>query len=302
LTGSILQHIGYHVSVHGNVFWLNGREFSVDPACAGLKMLAVSLLIGLFFMAYFERQKGRKFSFLTALIVLTIVIMLNVLSNLTRILILAIFTILPGNPLHDMVGMICLILYVIIPSYYIIQLASKKFIRNHAHEKTGLFHFKTNYINLLLTIIIWITGISLTKKEPAGTSLPALPLQGYAKEIVKEDIVKLEKPDILLYIKPLKRFYGAEHNPMICWTGSGYSFTHIQKVKVGEKEIFTGILKKENEIVYASWWFDSGKSQTTKQINWRWRALKGENFYLINVNSWSKEKLEEEVKRLLEGR
>lgn len=300
-TASILQHIGYQVSVNGNVFSLNGREFSVDPACAGLKMMAVSLLIGLFFMAYFERQKGRKFSFLKVLSILAIVLILNVLSNLIRILILSVFSILPGNILHDMVGLTCLILYVIIPSFYFIKLTSKKIIRN-PHEKPKRFRLKHIFVNFLLVGVVWITGFSLTKKEPAATSLPVLPLQGYTKEIVKEDIVKLEKTDLLLYIKPLKRFYGAEHNPMICWTGSGYSFTHIQKETVGEKEIFTGILKKRNEVVYAAWWFDSGKFQTTEQSDWRWRALKGENFYLINVNSGNKEKLEEEVKRLLGGR
>jgi exosortase N len=300
--GYILQSIGYKNEVAGNIIVLNGTEFSVDPACVGLKMIAFSLLAGLLIMAYFQKFSRKPFSFLTSTGILAIVIVLNIFANLIRIVTLTIFKILPNNPLHEILGTICFLVYVIAPTYFLIKRISALIPERSITEKTSK---NTNpnkilLINILLAIIITIAGFRfLGNQQTSAAHLPSISLQGYSGKVVGEDILKFEKSGLLVYIKPLSRFYGAEHNPMICWVGSGYQFRKINKEKIEGKEIYTGILKKGNDTIYAAWWFDSGKHKTNSQLDWRWRALKGENFSLVNVNSENPEILKWEIRNLL---
>jgi len=300
--GNILQHLGYQIKVTGNVFEMNGSEFAVDPACVGLKMMAVSFLIGIVLLSYYEHRERKKFSFLTILLLLVTIIFLNIISNLIRILVLAIFCILPENPAHDVVGMICLLLYVIFPMFILVKLTSKKW--RMRRKKEDLSHQSTKRIilfNGLLLFLILLAGfLKINTMEEPTWVLPSLGLHGYSKKAVTDGVLKLEKPGILVYVKPMQRFYGAEHNPMICWVGSGYEFRRINKKNVRDKVVFTGILKKGTDVIYAAWWFDSGKYQTTEQLDWRIQALKGEHFFLVNVNSGSEKQLWEEVKMLTE--
>lgn len=295
--GNILTFIGFKVETIGNVIIKNGVEFSVDPACVGLKMMAFSILTGLLIMAYYQRQTNKHFSFLKTVAILSSIVGLNIAANLIRIVLLTIFEISPENPNHEIIGIICFVIYVIAPSYFLIKWAtSKKNTRdrtsNHRLSKSVII------INILLLVSISTVGYTKLNKESQKANTK-FHIPGYTKEITEDDIVKAEKPGILLYIKPISRFYGAEHNPMICWTGSGYQFTRINKQIIAHKEIYTGILKKDKDVIYAAWWFDNGKHQTISQMDWRWRAIKGENFYLVNVNSGDKETLDKEVLKLL---
>jgi len=303
-TGKILQFLGYKIEIMGNVIVLNGTEFSVDPACVGLKMMAASILAGLIIMAFFQQQRGKPFSFLIASMIFLSIIGLNIISNLIRILILTIFKILPDNPNHDMVGIICFLMYIILPSYFLIKWAAgnssgNKKMPYYQHNKSG----KILFLNMMLFIAVAMTGLTkINPKENFTATTPSITLKGYSKQLVNGGITKLEKPGILIYIKPMQHFYGAEHNPMICWIGSGYQFSRINKEKIEGKEFFTGILKKGNDIIYSAWWFDDGTYRTSGQIDWRWRALKGDHFYLVNINSGDENTLKNEVKKLLKNR
>jgi exosortase N len=189
---------------------------------------------------------------------------------------------------------------VILPSWYLIKwitnfYSDKKYIR--AYKPISLIHLVI--INSTLLFLIGTAGFTKLKQHTVSPALlPQITLTGYTKEIVNNDILKFEKKGILIYIKPLPRFYGAEHNPMICWTGSGYLFTKINTKTVNGIEIYTGILKKANDTIYSAWWFGNGTYQTIKQAEWRWKMLKGDNFYLMNINSDNEELLYTEIDRL----
>jgi hypothetical protein len=50
--------------------------------------------------------------------------------------------------------------------------------------------------------------------------------------------------------------------------------------------VYTAMLTKNEDKLYASWWFDNGEIKTINQLQWRWLSAKGAKpFYLINVNS-----------------
>jgi len=104
----------------GNIIILNGSDFNVEPGCVGLNMLVTGLVMGLFILAHFERQYQRTFNFLQVSAAMLFVLLLSVFSNYIRLLTLVIFYILPENPLHELVGIFCLMVYVLLPFYAIV--------------------------------------------------------------------------------------------------------------------------------------------------------------------------------------
>ncbi|HEX3007730.1 MAG TPA: hypothetical protein VHO90_08965, partial [Bacteroidales bacterium] len=148
----------------------------------------------------------------------------------------------------------------------------------------------------LVLISVAATGFRIGLTSPSATAVISSSFtNGYTKSLLSNDVVKLQKADILIYIKKIERFYGTEHNPMICWTGSGYEFKQINTRAVKGKEIYIGTLHKGSDIIYAAWWFDNGRYQTIDQLDWRWKAFKGDEFFLVNINSASLQKLYEEI-------
>lgn len=300
IAGKAIQFIGFKVEVAGNVMIMDNCEFSVDPACVGLKMMVVSILAGLLLMAFFERKNKRNYSFISVLMIIVLIILLNITGNLLRIIMLVIFRILPENPAHDLVGILCLILYTIVPAYFIVKHVSGRKQESTNETTRNSFNFKTLAIHLLLLTTTVITGFKISgEKAVAGSNISVSSMTGFGGTVINGEVIKYEKPGVLIYVKPVKRFYGTEHNPMICWIGSGYEFKRIGKKVVEGKEVYTGILKSGNDILYAAWWFDNGTFQTINQADWRWRAFKGEEFYLINVNCSSEKELLKEVGKLL---
>ena len=60
--GEMLSFAGFDIIVEGNTMLLKGTSFSVDEACMGLSMLAVSLLMGIAAMVHHYRQSGLRLS------------------------------------------------------------------------------------------------------------------------------------------------------------------------------------------------------------------------------------------------
>src|SRR5690606_31235327 len=54
--GQLLNISGLNVRVEGNLMIVDGSTFSVDEACMGLNMLAFSMLIGIFILAFHYRN------------------------------------------------------------------------------------------------------------------------------------------------------------------------------------------------------------------------------------------------------
>ena len=115
-----LTFIGMDAQADGNIILLNGNDFNVEPGCVGLNMLVTGLVLGLFILAHFERQYQRTFNFLQVTAAMFLVLFLSVFSNYIRLLTLVIFYILPENPLHELVGILCLVVYVLLPFYGIV--------------------------------------------------------------------------------------------------------------------------------------------------------------------------------------
>jgi exosortase N len=126
LASQSLQVLGMNIEAHGNVLWLNGHTFSVDPACIGLKMVTTALVLGVLILGYFEKKYQRNISFFAGCGFLVTILVASVAANFIRLLTLIVFHILPENPLHDVIGMLSLGVYVLLPFYFFVKRSGKR--------------------------------------------------------------------------------------------------------------------------------------------------------------------------------
>lgn len=287
IAAQILQHAGLEISVAGNMLLTKQGDFSVDPACMGLNMLTTSILCGIVMLAIYLHKAGATLRFYQVIMFVALLFGLNIVANLIRILLLVYFKWMPETLMHNAAGIACLVLYVLLPASFIAKKMATKYSRNVVeiassnHSKIG---HKLHFI-LLPLMALAVYGIS-EKAKPNHTveSLPVVP--GYAASHYDNEVVKMQSTTALIYLKPLRSFIYTDHNPLICWTGSGYNFEQIEEAKWGSVQLFAGVLKRGNEKLYTAWWYDNGSTKTTSQLLWRWTMLRGgAPFSIINVTT-----------------
>jgi exosortase N len=306
---SILSTGGLAAHASGNIIELNGAEFSVDQACAGLHMLSMSFIVCLFVIGYCQRQTGKQLIFIKIVLLLVLTFALNIVCNLCRIMLLVLFKIPAGNVFHDVTGVVCLLVYVMIPLVWLGIFYLKKSAKVGKHPRQNqIIRLERNevrfpFVHLLLVAMLIVITFSLRSMDVLSKKgIDGIMLNGYKKELLQSGIIQFNKPGQLVYLKPTP-FYAPEHSPMICWQGSGYNFTSIRKQTIAGREVYSGILTKGADKIYSAWWFDNGSLKTINQFKWRWEAAKGSKpFYLVNVNATSEAGLLKAVEGLPEMR
>jgi exosortase N len=287
-TAGIFRLAGADTLAFGNVIMMGGNEFAVDQACAGLNMLATSLIICLFVIAYYQKRTIKRFSLLHVITLLFVTTILNITCNLIRILILVQFKIPAESIYHDIMGLLCLLVYVILPLMLLIKISIAKYGRKFTAVTKGSEYPQAPqhlWFHFLFLGAISLVAYNLKNMGQIAPSINQINLTGYKKDVLDNGVLKFENSNALVYIKS-GTFYAPEHDPMVCWKGSGYIFKSIKKETIGSTEIYTGILEKEDDKIYSAWWFDNGKTKTISQFKWRWKAAKGEgDFYLVNANA-----------------
>ena len=278
---------GTAVTSIGNIIRIDGFDFYIDQACAGLNMLNISLLVAVFVISSKLKTMDKDLRPVGYLGIILITIFLNLASNYFRIMAIVLFKIMPGTALHDGIGIISLIVYVLIPLMFLAPHYIGKIARTHPKIQEQKFNkprFLKPYLHIGLFCAIMYTTYFYKTAVPVRHDNKAITMNGFNKSKLENEVLKFENPDALIYMKPCN-FYSPEHNPMICWTGSGYEFTFIKKEIYSGVEIYTGMLVKGKDKLYTSWWFDDGQTKTIDQYSWRWKGAMGKKFYLINVAS-----------------
>ena len=295
---AVLSLIGTKSAAAGNVISYGGADFSVDPACMGLHMLVTSLLCTMLLIAL-QQQRAEKIiagKWVAALLCITFA--LNLIANVLRIVILVYFHLLPDNPMHEITGLLCLGIYVLIPVHRLIILFLKRSPKQ-VMQKTPhpLLSAKTRALQAGVLVALTTCTFAI-QKSAAGLrgALPQLP--GYEASWYDADIARLKSLHALIYIKQLKGFYFTEHNPMLCWVGSGYQFSKVACVQKGGLSYCTGILQKGTERLYTAWWYDDGQDRSN-DMTWRLKALNSRNdFSLVNVTADNAQALDTELLKL----
>ncbi|HEX8331547.1 MAG TPA: exosortase N [Segetibacter sp.] len=305
IAAQILSFMNPSTSNAGNIIHFNGADFSVDAECMGLSMVSIGLLTGVLLLSYYQRRTHSSISFVRSLLFLMFVLLLVLVCNLFRIVFLVQFHILPETLFHEVAGLVCYIIYVLIPVTLVVLFLIKRKenepiakIANNVNTAPKYFILK----NLIIFFGLIIVTVYVKMKETSPAALPenVSKVAHYKSETVSPGTIKLENENSLVYIKKIKGFYSTEHSPMICWKGSGYVFHNIERNTISGTPIYVGKLINKDEVLYTAWWFDNGEYRTINQIDWRWKVLRGTNeFSIINVTTGNQEQLQKEVSQIL---
>jgi len=305
--GSIIRITGQEVSVQGNMITCNGNEFSVDPACMGLQMMVTASLCGMILIGFYQRQYKKVLDLWLVLSILAGMILMNIISNLLRIIFLVYLNIMPGTLMHDVTGIMCLVLYVIVPLLFLTQWIVREYGKPlQLHRKRYVLRsaVKLFLFNTLLPaglLIVFIINKPKEVDQQVLSNVPALP--GYAVQSLPGNIIRLQNDTLLVYIKHIPASYYTEHNPMICWKGSGYEFYKVEEKLVEGHTVYTALLQQEKDRLYTAWWYDNGLVSTSSQLQWRWDVLLGAHPYsLVNVTAGSEHELRLAINEILNKR
>lgn len=300
VAGNLLRVTGMPVKVAGNIISGSGTEFAVDPACMGLNMLVTSLLCGLILFAFYQKQYKLRLGLGWVLSGLGILFLLNVAANLCRIVLLVRFHLMPESSMHGFSGIICLVVYVLIPGALLCRMLVKKAGCAIPPINQGVgTDRKAGMLHILLLPLMIITAFRLHQHKAAAPrgNLPVA--AGYTVSWYDQEVIKMENKQALIYLKPLKGFIYTDHNPLLCWSGSGYTFANVEERLWSGIPLFTGVLQKGKEQLYTAWWYENGSTSTVSQWTWRWQMLKGDApFTIINVTAADPLALQAEVARI----
>jgi exosortase N len=301
MAGHILHSVDNGYRTEGNVLFKGTAEFSVDTACMGLHMLISSLLTGLILLGIYQRRLRKKLSFLYLSAIGVAILILNLFSNLIRIVSLVEFQVSPENNMHGVIGLSCFVIYVLLPSVVLVKFMINRFGSHHTWQ-TGNFGLSTKVIAMQISMLFVIFGISIAGKNRSMTEyLPTgtVKASGYKIEYLPDAIVKLSTDKGLIYLKPIIGFYSSDHQPTMCWKGSGYEFRKLATVNLDGQMIYTSSLEKANDKLYTAWWYDNGNLKTISQFTWRWDSFRSNRpWVLVNVTADSKPELFNQIRQI----
>lgn len=270
----------------GNIIILNGVEFSVDEACMGLKMVSYSYLVFLVLISHFEQKRQVQLSKPLVVSILSIGTLLILLANLIRIITIIILQAMPDTFLHEIIGIMSWLGYVIFPSFFLIRFSVHRWAKIYPIQVAK--QLPTTFVIFLctasLSLLILGSYNALIKDKTIPSAIVPTLVDGFVQKTARDGVVQLKNQEALIYIKPACAPYRADHAPNICWKGSGYKFSKEQLKTIGNTKVIFAELQKTEDILYTAWWYDNGFHQTASQLEWRWNSLKGRgNYQLLNV-------------------
>jgi len=295
ISATILQFVNSDYSYSGNIILIGKNEFYVDSECMGLKMVLLALFISLIFITYQQQRKKGQMNVFFILLSLCLSYTLVIVSNLARIILITIFQSPPDTFSHEVIGIICFIVYVVVPLWFIIKRLPVK-----VTEKTDTIGSPPNgfvfasFVIILLSFFALYHFTNLGVKNNDTPDTPALDhvFDGYSCSLEEHNVLKMTNENYLIYIKPAASFYSADHSPIICWKGSGYKVMKEQIISTSGNKVYYSELKKDKDILYSTWWYDCGTDKTISQYKWRFNnLLKGKRYFLMNVISDHKDSL-----------
>ncbi|GAB4046387.1 exosortase N [Spirosoma litoris] len=300
--GSLLRLIGLHVQVEGNVLIKTIRDFgsiemAVDPACMGLQLTGISLLVGLFALIWQEREQQKKVYMGWIIPYQSAVFGLTIFCNLFRIVLLVALGAMPGTWEHEGIGLACVLVYTWLPTWWLARLLVQRMgqveSQNSSLElaasmlKPASWSFGLVVVGLSIRALAALPNnkpveISTNSKSTPGTG--STYESGCQRKVLANGFIQLSKPGLLLYLKPQSDWFSADHSPMACWQGSGYELRRVRETAVDGHPAYVGELRKRGQTLYTAWWFSNGTLTTISQLTMRGRMLRGETgFVLVNL-------------------
>lgn len=290
----LLNLTGNYTVAHGNTIAFNGAMFDVDQACVGLSMLVSSILMGIISKQIFEVKYQRRLLLPYLPLIILYFAIANVLANLMRIATLVYFQLAPGTIMHEMAGLATWLLYGIIPCMWLV----KKMVTHlglyesvaplQVFKTTDGSYFQVKQLIMLALCTLMLSWPSKEVTVPENAEIPAATLAGFEKASLPHGVSRYKNNDALIYVKTIRGFYSTDHNPSICWRGSGYAFTMARQVRRGNATMYMANLQKDGSILYTAWWYEHKEHRTNNQMAWRMNSLKNNwDYHLVNITASS---------------
>ncbi|WP_374175179.1 exosortase N [Flavobacterium tructae] len=289
LTSEIKQSLCYIVyltlknfipinKIEGVNFYINNAKITIDTACMGLSMFKTGLLFGAVLMTLEERRLKQYYGVFQILSFCLLIIALNITSNYFRIVTLIFFNCTQENFLHHAIGLICFTVYQIIPMLFIIKYIKPKIENNDSNK------IKPKILIVFVSFTLLLATSIKIKNETETNFHQEVSSEYHTKKgsWVNKEVFKIETPKKLTYIKT------PSHNPMVCWTGSGYKIIESKKVLVNKEEIWFNKMEKNNQNYTSYWWYESnGKKYSSLIEVLLIKLIYGKPIFLINETSKS---------------
>jgi exosortase N len=217
--------------------------------------------------------------------------------------VLVTFSVPPESLMHEITGLACLFLYVMLPVALLSKFLVNRFGKPVTHSSQD-FANKVNWIKQFLIFGLVVSAgvyVSFEDSFSRFENLGDKEIPGYKLSLAQPGIVKLENDRSLVYVKFIRGFYDSDHNPTICWKGSGYEFTNVQQKKLAGYVLYTAILKKGKDQLHTAWWYSNGKDHTTDPFSWRYDAVRtGTTYAVVNISAANENDLEKELNDALQ--
>lgn len=242
--------------IEGVNFYINGSKIAIDTACMGLSMFKTGLLIGAILLTLEEKKQQKYFGIFQIIFFCVIVIILNILSNYFRIISLILLNCTKENILHHSVGLMCFVVYQVIPMLLLIRFFKPK-------NDVILTAEKPSKIIAIIPIYFLILITSLEMKNEMSDSLLDNLNSKYnisSGKWIDNEVFKIQTSDTLIYIKT------PSHKPLICWTGDGYKIIESKEITLNNEKVWYNVMEK-NKVNYVSyWWYECGDKKYTSFV------------------------------------
>jgi exosortase N len=288
-TAAILNTLGAPVRAEGNLLVAPDQTvFAVEPACEGLALLQTTTLLVIFLLAYEKKRSGRHLSAVGQTALLLNGILLAFVANLVRMATLVGLRIAPGTATHDLVGLMAMMCYALLPQMVLGRLVFRRWgIATGAPAAPDLPPFRrtASMVHGLLTIVFVVQIFFFKSLQPTASPDQITAPQGFACKATQQGVTQCQAPGVLLYLKPIPAFYSSEHHPALCWQGSGYTLSAVRRDTLAGIPVYAGRLEGPQGALLTAWWYDNGRMRTLAQWDWRWRMLQGEpRFAIVNIS------------------
>lgn len=262
--------------IEGVNFYISGAKISIDTACMGLSMFKTGLLVGAILLTLEERKQKRYFSVFQIIAFCVIIVSLNIISNYFRIITLILLNCTEENVLHHAIGLICFLLYQVLPMLFLIRYFKPKKEEVVVNETTH------NFLPLFISsLIIFITSFEMKKEVNYDLLSDLDPKYKIEKgEWVDGEVFKIQSQNKLVYIKT------PSHKPLICWTGNGYKITESREILVENEKIWFNKMERNGAQYISFWWYEcDGKKYTSYVEVMFLKLIYGKSIRLINETS-----------------
>lgn len=300
-----LLHLGgIKVVCKGNYFQMaDGLIFNVDKACLGLNMFNTGLVVTSLLIAVAEKALIRSASFIQLGLIFLVAAALLVVANLFRIVLIVLSRAMPETWMHDMIGMLALVVYLVIPLWFFVRWIVKRAsplpvqeeVEKPPHTAKSLF---LTAMGLSVILLAFTHVKSLKALNPVkDPKMESIRLAGFTRKRAEDGIVEFRKPGVLVYLKPAGGFLISDHPPVLCWKGSGFQVEEVSEKMWDGHRILFAVLKKDNKKQYTAWWYDNGIQKTINP--WECRTAGKEPFRVVNITTPSPQHLCLETRKFL---